>query len=61
MGEVVVTPFIPFLFLLLYLPANLHRQEIRQVEKEEVEKMMSCKGPDRGCFSRDLGFNVLHP
>jgi hypothetical protein len=26
-----------------------HRQEIRQVEKKEVEKMMSCKGPDRGC------------
>lgn len=27
-----------------------HRQEIRQVEKGEVEKMMSCKGPDRGCY-----------
>ncbi|MCW3140326.1 MAG: transposase zinc-binding domain-containing protein [Methanophagales archaeon] len=28
----------------------LHRGEIREVEKREVEKMMSCKGPDRGCF-----------
>ncbi|RJS70809.1 hypothetical protein CW714_06725 [Methanophagales archaeon] len=24
--------------------------EIRAVEKREVEKMMSCKGPDRGYF-----------
>jgi len=87
MDEVVISPFIPFLFLLLYLPAiqeapvspplksgcfqgskfsvkdiftanynwgryyYFHRREIRKVEKEEVEKMMNCKGPDRGCFT----------
>jgi hypothetical protein len=27
-----------------------HRREVRPVEREEVEKMMSCKGPDRGCY-----------
>jgi hypothetical protein len=27
-----------------------HRREVRPVEREEVEKMMGCKGPDRGCF-----------
>jgi hypothetical protein len=27
-----------------------HRREVRLVEREEVEKMMSCKGPDRGCY-----------
>ena len=87
MEEVIISPFIPFLFLLLYLPAiqeapvsppikigwfhgskfsikdiftdnhnwdsyyYFHRREIRQVEKEEVEKMMSCKSPYRGCYS----------
>jgi len=28
----------------------IHRGEIRAVEKREVEKMMSCKGPDIGYF-----------
>jgi hypothetical protein len=28
----------------------VHRQEIRPVERAEVEKMLSCKGPERGCF-----------
>jgi hypothetical protein len=27
-----------------------HKREVRLVEREEVEKMMSCKGPDRGCY-----------
>jgi transposase-like protein len=27
-----------------------HRREVRPVEREEVEKMMNCKSPDRGCF-----------
>ena len=27
-----------------------HRQEVRSVERAEVEKMLSCKGPERGCF-----------
>ncbi|HUV79628.1 MAG TPA: transposase zinc-binding domain-containing protein [Candidatus Bathyarchaeia archaeon] len=27
-----------------------HRREVRPVEREEVEKMMSCKGLDRGCY-----------
>jgi Putative transposase/Transposase zinc-binding domain len=27
-----------------------HRREIRPIEREEVEKMMSCKGTDRGCY-----------
>jgi len=87
MEEVVATLFIPFLFLLLYLPAVqeapvptpikigcfrgskfsvkdifshnhnwdryylFHREERREIEKREVEKIMSCKGPDRGCFT----------
>jgi hypothetical protein len=28
----------------------VHRREVRPVEREEVEKMLSCKGPDRGCY-----------
>lgn len=86
MEEVIVSPFVPFLFLLFYIQATLgapvppptkggqfcgskisvkqiftdnhnwdrycllHKAEIRAVEKKEVEKMMSCKGPDRGYF-----------
>jgi hypothetical protein len=86
MEEMIVLPFIPFLFLLLYLqvtieasvlpPTNIgkfhapkfsvkqiftdnhnwdqyylsHGVEIRAVERKEVKKMLSCKGPDRGCF-----------
>ena len=64
MEEVIISPFIPFLILLVYKNkysqiitigdrdrySLLHRGEIREVEKREVEKMMSCKGPDRGCF-----------
>jgi len=86
MEEVIASPFIPFLFLLIYIQVTLeapvppptkvgqfcgskitvkqiftdnhnwdrycllHRGEIRAVEKREVEKMMSCKGPDRGYF-----------
>ena len=86
MEEVIASPFIPFLFLLIYIQVTLeapvpppqklvsfavlksqvkqiftdnhnwdrycllHRREIRAVEKREVGKMMSCKGPDRGYF-----------
>jgi len=28
----------------------VHRREVRPVERAEVEKMLSCKGPERGCF-----------
>ena len=85
MEEIVVSPPISFLFLLLYLSCvqeaivsspigtgcfhkskfsvkhifthnhnwdryhYFRRETIRKVEKREVEKMMSCKGPDRGC------------
>jgi len=28
----------------------VHRREVRSVERVEVEKMMSCKGPERGCY-----------
>jgi hypothetical protein len=28
----------------------VHQQEVRPVERAEVEKMLSCKGPERGCF-----------
>jgi len=66
MEEVIISPFIPFLFLLIYknkysqiitigpgpiLPPPPGRDKrSREVEKREVEKMMSCKGPDRACF-----------
>ena len=36
-----------------------HRKVVRQVEKKEVEKMMSCKGPDRGWLSSKM-FDVHH-
>jgi hypothetical protein len=28
----------------------VHRRKVRPVEQAEVEKMLSCKGPERGCF-----------
>ena len=28
----------------------VHRRKVRPVERAEVEKMRSCKGPERGCF-----------
>ena len=68
MEEVIISPFITFLFLLIYKnrysqiitigpgqilpppPGRGKRGREERREKREVEKMMSCKGPDRGCF-----------
>jgi len=60
---VIISPFIPFLFLLIY--KNRYSQIItigpgpilptppwrgKRGREERREKMMSCKCPDRGCF-----------